>query len=133
MNPTSGAVHYQHNIYFRTATLYYPRVNYKWYAEASRTERREQAEVEFSNTDTPWDLLWNSDNESVTSTNTHGDIPEDYLQVRNLKFPDVRAVVQEPPSEYSQVVVGWVEYTKSDYTKYKRTKYAVCNTTGKTY
>jgi hypothetical protein len=131
---TSSAVHYQHHIYFSTVVLYYPRTNYKWYAEASREDRRERAEVEFANTDTPWELLWNSDtDESVTSTNTHGDIPAERVKVRNLKYPDIRALVQVPPTEDSLVVQGWVDCTRSNQNLYKRTKYKRCNKTRKFY
>jgi hypothetical protein len=134
LDSTTGAVHYQHHIYFSTATLHYPRVNYKWYAAATRDERRKRAEIEFANTDTPWELLWDSDTDaSETYTDKHGDIPKDRIQVRNLKYPDVRALVQVPPTEESTVVRHWVECTKSDYNKYMPTKYAVCDTTGKLF
>ena len=133
LDPKYGAVHYQHHIFFRKVTLYYPRANYKWYAEASHEERRERARQEFENTDTPWELLWNSDDESVTTVDTHGDLLEDYVQVRNLKFPDVRAVEQVLPTARSKVVRDWVYCTKSDYRRYITTKYRLCETTGITY
>jgi hypothetical protein len=134
LDSTNGAVHYQHHIYFSTATLHYPRVNYKWYAAATRDERRKKAEIEFATTDTPWELLWDSDTDaSDTYTDKHGDAPVDRVRVRNLKYPDVRALVQVPPTEDSLVVEGWVDCTRSNQNLYKRTKYKLCKKTQKYY
>jgi hypothetical protein len=134
LDSTTGAVHHQHHIYFRTVTLYYPRVNYKWYAAATRDERRVEAEIKFANSDTPWEQLWSSDtDESETSINTHGDVPIERVQVRNLKYPDVRALVKVPPTEESIVVENWVACDRSDYNKYMPTKYTYCKKTEKVF
>jgi hypothetical protein len=68
---------------------------------------------------------------SVTSFNTHGDSPVDRVQVRNLKYPDARALIQVTSSKESQVVEGWVDCTRSDHKFFK--EYEEGNVTGVIY
>lgn len=71
--------------------------------------------------------------DSTSTTTINGDSPVDRVKVRNLKYPDVRAIERTTPTEESVVVPGWVDSTRSNHHIFYPTRDVVDFTTGKEY